>query len=139
MRQTGSLLNRADLTPCSEVNFLSLPKFPPGVGGSARVRYLLQLLRDGVLVSKQHLVAEVFVLPHTDEIVQRVKTQGPFAFLEKDEHLKTRKVEFVSNPLTGSSGIVKVFPASLVELFEIIDFAFHFDSDIDIGGSFRAP
>src|ERR1700733_3012332 len=107
------------------------------VGGSTTVRCLLQLLRDGVLVPKEHLVAEVFPLLHTNEIVQRVKTQSSFALLEKDEDFKTRKIELVSDPLTGSSGIVKVPPASFMELFEIVDFAFYFDRQIDIGGAFR--
>ena len=75
------------------------------------VRYLFQLLRDGIFVSKQHLIAEVFVFLHPDEIVQRVETQSSFALLEIDEHLIARKIEFVSDPLIGSSGIVKVkFP-----------------------------
>jgi hypothetical protein len=96
-------------------------------------------LRDGVLVSKEHLVAEVFVLLHGDEIVERVKAQSSFALLEKDEHRITRKIEFISDPLVGSSGIVKVFPTSLMELSKIVDFAFHFDSQIYIGGAIRAP
>ena len=96
-------------------------------------------MRDGVLISKEYLVAEVFVLFHGDEIIERVKAQSSFALLEKDEHPITRKIKFISHPLIGSSGIVKVFPTSFMELTKIVDFAFHFDSQIYIGGAIRAP
>jgi hypothetical protein len=55
------------------LNFVDQPPDRYGGDHGSHPLWLPQHLRDSVLVSEQHLIAEVLVFLHGNEVVQRVK------------------------------------------------------------------